>query len=395
MKLLYVVQRYGTEVAGGAEFACKAFATRLSARDHRVEVLTTCAASYATWENFYSEGVSEMNGLKVHRLPVLSPRDDDKFGSFIARMAWDRGRVPLHLQKEWMRLQGPQVPDLGPWLHDRAGEFDAVIFFTYLYYTAWAGLKAASGLTTTILHPTAHDEPPIYLPLFDLMFRLPSGLALFTKEEAELIQRRFRSRIPSSVIGIGTDLQPSADEASFRERYGLAERPYLVFVGRLDPYKGSDELFDFFAAYKSRNPGPLALVVVGEPVKPLPPHPDVIVTGFVEESVKTSALAGCFALVQPSYFESFSMVLTEAWALAKPALVQGHCKVLDGQVRRAGGGIPYSGYAEFEAALDMLFEDEDLRRELGEAGRRFVKKNYSWEVVLTRYERFLNAMIGL
>lgn len=389
------MQRYGTEVAGGAEFACRAFATRLSARKHQVEVLTTCAASYATWENFYPEGVSELDGLKVHRLPVLSPRDDDRFGSLIARMAWDRGRVPLHLQKEWMRLQGPQVPDLGPWLHDRAGEFDAVICFTYLYYTAWAGLKAASGLTTTILHPTAHDEPPIYLPLFDLMFRLPSGLALFTKEEAELIQRRFRSRIPSSVIGIGTDLHPPSDEASFRERYGLAERPYLVFVGRLDPYKGSDELFDFFAAYKRRNPGPLALVVVGEPVKPLPPHPDVIVTGFVEESVKTSALAGCFALVQPSYFESFSMVLSEAWALAKPALIQGHCKVLDGQARRAGGGIPYSGYAEFEAALDMLSEDEELRRELGEAGRRFVQKNYSWEVVLTRYERFLRAMISL
>jgi Glycosyltransferase len=74
----------------------------------------------------------------------------------------------------------------------------------------------------------------------------------------------------------------------------------------------------------------------------------VVVTGFIDEAGKQSALAGAAALVQPSYFESFSMVLTEAWAHRRPALVQGHCAVLDGQARRSGGGIPYRSYAEFE-----------------------------------------------
>ncbi len=88
------------------------------------------------------------------------------------------------------------------------------------------------------------------------------------------------------------------------------------------------------------------------------------------------------------------MVLTEAWAQRRPALVQGHCAVLEGQVRRSGGGIPYRGYAEFEAALDGLLADPDLRRALGDAGRRYTEANYRWDTVLDRYERFLAGLVS-
>ena len=102
--------------------------------------------------------------------------------------------------------------------------------------------------------------------------------------------------------------------------------------------------------------------MIGDPVRPLDEHPDVIRTGFVSEELKESALSGALALAQPSYFESFSMILTEAWAHAKPALVQGYCDVLAGQCRRSGGGIPYKGFAEFGVALDLLLADEASQR---------------------------------
>jgi len=53
----------------------------------------------------------------------------------------------------------------------------------------------------------------------------------------------------------------------------------------------------------------------------MPPHPDIFMAGFVSDELRNSALAGALALVQPSYFESFSMVLAEAWAMRRPALV--------------------------------------------------------------------------
>src|SRR5205085_9262188 len=158
---------------------------------------------------------------------------------------------------------------------------------------------------------------------------------------------------------------------SFRRSFELADRPYLVFIGRVDPGKGSQELYEFFVRYKQRNPGPLALVIVGEPVTRMPDHPDIIMTGFVSDEVRNDALAGALALVQPSYFESFSMVLAEAWAMRRPALVQGRCDVLAGQCHRSGGGIPYSGYAEFEVAVDALLYDPAQCAHLGGKGRRY------------------------
>jgi glycosyltransferase involved in cell wall biosynthesis len=392
-RLLFVVQRYGREVAGGAEFLCRQFASRLAARGHRVEVVTTCALSYVDWADQYRPGTEDLDGVTVHRLRVRRPREDRFFTPLNTRATWADGRVPLHLEHQWMQAQGPDVPELVPWLSRRAPDFDVVAFFTSLYYTTWAGLPVAAALAPTVLHPTVHDEPSLHLNIFRILFRHPAAFACSTEEERDLIGGRFRVGQPSAVIGVGVDLQPPDDGGrAFRAAYGLGDRPYLVFLGRVDPAKGSVELLEFFAAYKERTPGPLALVVIGDPVRPLEDHPDVIRTGFVPEALKESALSGSLALVQPSYFESFSMVLTETWAHAKPALVQGHCDVLAGQCRRSGGGIPYRGYAEFGAALDLLLEDPALRQRLGRAGRRHVEEHYAWDAVLDRYEELLESV---
>ena len=116
-------------------------------------------------------------------------------------------------------------------------------------------------------------------------------------------------------------------------------------------------------------------------------------TGAVDEATKEAAIAGCLALVQPSYFESLSMVLLEAWAHRRPALVQGRCDVLVGQARRSGGAIPYTGFAEFEAAVDLV-SSPGLGTELGVAGRPFVEERYGWDDVLSRYERFLDDVVA-
>jgi glycosyltransferase involved in cell wall biosynthesis len=392
-RLLFVVQRYGREVAGGAEFLCRQFASRLAARGHRVDVLTTCAVNYLDWANHYPPGSEDLDGVTVHRLAVSRVRDDRFFTPLNTRVAGADGRVPLHLEHQWMRSQGPYVPQLVPWLLSRAADYDVVAFFTYLYYTTWAGLPVAAALGPTVLHPTAHDEPSLHLNIFRMLFRHPAAFACSTEEERSLLAGRFGGRRPSAVIGVGVDLQPSDDGGrAFRAAYGLGDRPYLVFLGRVDPAKGSVELLEFFAAYKERAPGPLALVVIGDPVRPLKDHPDVIRTGFVSETRKESALSGSLALVQPSYYESFSMALTETWAHAKPVLVQGHCDVLVGQCRRSGGGIPYRGYAEFGAAVDLLSEDPALRQRLGRAGRLHVEERYTWDSVLDRYEELLESV---
>jgi glycosyltransferase involved in cell wall biosynthesis len=393
MRPLFVVQRYGAEVAGGAEQCCREFASRLARRGHEVEVLTSCAVSYVDWANSYPPGTDEVDGVVVHRLPVRRPRETRLFAPIHQRVVTGRKPVPFHLQREWMRLQGPEVPGLAPWLEEHARDHDVVVFFTYLYETTFVGLPVAAHLRPTLLHPTAHDEPPLYLNLFDIVFRVPDALGFLTEEEQELVQRRFHWSGPSCVTGVGVEVDRPGDDEAFRAAFGVGERPYLLFVGRVDPHKGSQELYEYFLAYKSRNPSDLALVVLGEQVSELPAHPDVFLTGFVDEATRRGALTGALAAVVPSYFESFSMVLTEAWAERKAALVQGRCAVLAGQARRSGGAIPYEGFAEFEVAVDAIVSDRALARTLGEAGRRYVEERYRWDDVLDRYERQLRLVM--
>jgi glycosyltransferase involved in cell wall biosynthesis len=291
-------------------------------------------------------------------------------------------------------VQGPYLPELIPWLTERAAGYDVVVFFTYLYYPTWAGLRATAGRAATVLHATAHDEPAFHLPLFDEMLHLPTAYAFSVEEEAALLERRGVHHPVGGTIGIGTDLDASGDGDRFRSLAGIGDRPYLLYVGRVDPGKGATELYEYFVEWKRHRSKDLALVFVGDPVSPLPSHPDVIMAGFVDEQTKRDALAGALALVQPSYFESFSMVLSEAWAQARPALVQGRNDVLVGQSRRSGGGLPYTGYAEFDTALEMIENEPITRMQLGEAGRRYVQERYGWEMVMDRYERLLTLAVS-
>jgi glycosyltransferase involved in cell wall biosynthesis len=396
MRVLFVVQRYGREVPGGAELLSRELATRLAERGHDVHVATTCARSYADWANEYEPGTSTIDGVTVHRFPVARPRDPEQFADVSARVTLGTEPMALELQEEWMRLQGPWSPALVDWLDQHCEEFDVAVFVTYLYWTSWAGLRALAGRIPVLLVPTAHDEPTLRLPLFNLLFALPDALAFLTEEEMALVRERFPGAPPGALLGAGVELQAlgAPDRVrEFRDRYGLRDRPYLVVVGRLDPAKGVAELVDYFAAYRERNPErDLALVVVGEPMYEFAPHADVIVTGFVDEATRRAAVAGAAISVQPSYFESFSLVLAEAWVEAKPALVQRACAVTNGQAHRSGGGVPYRGYAEFEAAADLLLDAPELAAMLGRRGRAFVETRYEWETVIPRYERVLSSM---
>ena len=58
MKVGVVVQRYGTDVGGGAELHARYIAEHV-ARHAEVRVLTTCARDYVTWRNEFPVGIEQ------------------------------------------------------------------------------------------------------------------------------------------------------------------------------------------------------------------------------------------------------------------------------------------------------------------------------------------------
>lgn len=382
------MQRYGLDVRGGAETHCRSFASRLANRGCDVEVFTTCATDYRTWRNVFPPGESEDSGVVVHRFPVIDERADD-FDAICARVFADPRGVPREVQEDWMRKQGPQVPDLIDAIREDAGRFDLVVFVTYLYWTTYRGLPAARD--RAVLHPTAHDEPPIYLSMFDDVFRMPRALVFLSAEERGFVRERFGiPQVPELVSGVG--VQPSARADGDRGRELLGSERYALCLGRVDANKGIEHICSFFDAYRERRNDPIELVFVGDPVAELGERRGIRVVGTLNEQDKWDALAGAEVLIHPSFFESFALSLLEAWCLARPAVVNGFCDVTKSHCVRSGGGVWYRSYAEFESCMDRVLTDDALRYELGQHGKHYVETSYGWQRVLDRYSSFLERV---
>jgi glycosyltransferase involved in cell wall biosynthesis len=152
-------------------------------------------------------------------------------------------------------------------------------------------------------------------------------------------------------------------------------------------------LAEYFARYKERHPGDLALAMVGPVSDTAPEHPDIVATGTVSESDKWDILSGAQVMVNPSAYESFSLVLLEAWSVDVPVLVNASCAATMEHCRRSGGGLWFDSYRTFEVTVERLVADDRLRRTLAEAGHEYTDEFYRWPSIIDRYTRFLGRVI--
>jgi glycosyltransferase involved in cell wall biosynthesis len=374
VRVALVVQRYGNEVLGGAESLARRVAELLNPHVE-LTVLTTCALDYLSWADHYPPGEQDVNGVRVLRFPVPEPRDPVEFELATGRAYADP--ESLELGRAWMAAQGPNAPGLLEHLREQGSGYDAIAFVTYLYATTADGLALVAE--RSLLCPTMHDEPPLRLAIFDELFE-QARLCLFsTPEERELARARFdvpddRSRI----VGAGIDEPAGSDPKRFARETGI-ERPYALYLGRLDPSKGVPELVEFHTHYRARRPGGVDLVLIGGGDLPLPQDDGFHALGFVAEQQKHDAIAGASVVICPSPYESLSFAQLEAWSHGRPTLANAASPVLEGQSKRAGGGLWYESAEEYAAMLDLLARAEPLAGAIGAQGRRYVRESYSWE----------------
>lgn len=376
LSVALVVQRYGSEVSGGAETLARRIA-ELLAEDVDLTVLTTCALDYVTWKNHYPHGETTVNGVRVLRFPVARPRDPEAFDEISLR-AYAAPQDPL-LGQQWADAQGPDTPELLGHLDQHGATYDAVVFVTYLYGTTIKGLPLVDD--RALLVPAVHDEPPLRLSIFERVFELPQLLVFSTPEEYALARERFGvSEERARVVGAGAEEPPPSDPTRFASNLGL-ERPYALCVGRLDASKGVADLLDHHRRYRTARPDGVDLVLVGEGPLELPKERWLHAAGFVDEQTKHDALAGAAVVVVPSQYESLSLAQLEAWSHGCPTLVNAVSPVLVGQSRRAGGGLWYRDAEEYRVMLDFLASAKPLADALGRQGLRYVRRAHSWEVV--------------
>ena len=399
LRIAFVVQRYGIAVNGGAEHHCRLLAERLARRAEvgSVTVLTTCSRDYRTWRNDEEPGHSILNGVRIERFPTVSERKPRQQWALQAMLP--RLPHPMSLERAWLEAQGPVVPGLLDRLRETHANYDAIVFFTYLYYPTVAGITIPRK--GRVLWPTAHDEPAIHLRLYDTVFLTPEAIAFNSEEERDFVCRRFPvGDKPADTIGCGIDLPEATDADGER----MITSPYLLYMGRIAKNKGVHRLVEHFARFKRERAAEplrlasrettiadLKLVLVGTgDFTGLPERDDVVRAGFVSEADKAKWLRHCEVLIMPSRLESLSLVTLEAWAAYRPVMVDAACAVTLGHVRRSGGGFSFANFDEFSSRLAQLLADPDRRRSLGETGRAYVETNYSWQQVETKMLRLLS-----
>ena len=252
-----------------------------------------------------------------------------------------------------MDYNGPVSPELVDAVV--ASDADVVAFYPYLYHPTVGTIGKVR--VPAVLHPAAHDEPALYLPVFRGTFGNADAFCFHTASERQLVERMYPvAERPQMVLGLGVGESEGTGRPG-GALAGLGERPYIVSVGRVDEHKGSKMLASYFATYKERHPGPLALALVGPVSFELPPHPDIVVTGAVDEPDKWDIVRDALVAVSPSALESFSLVVVEAWVDRVPVLVNGACGPTREHCERSGGGLWFTSYPEFEAVLDRLVSD--------------------------------------
>ena len=387
MKVAFVVQRYGLEISGGAELHCR-WVTEHMKKYWDVEVLTTRALDYITWENHYTTSSAVVNGVPVRRFPVVKTRNPERFGK-VQNIVLKRE----HKEEDeilWLEEEGPFSPALIDYIKGHRDDYEYFIFFSYRYYHSYWGIKAAPY--KSILVPTAEHDPVIYLKIFKDLFRKPRGIVYNSAEEKRLINTvSGNENVDGEIAGVGAEVPKELFLKKFCQKYGIKD-DYIIYIGRIDKNKGCAELFDFFIRYKEETGSNIKLVLVGSTVLKIPIHPDIIYLGFLSEEEKFSALNKALLLLMPSFYESLSMVTNEAWAMNKPVLANARCDVLKGQCERSRAGLYYENYREFKEALLFFLDSARLRSCMGENGRKYFQDNYSWGTIEKKYLSLLERL---
>jgi glycosyltransferase involved in cell wall biosynthesis len=387
VKIAVVVQRYGADVSGGAELHARYIAEHL-ARHVQVEVLTTCATDYITWRNTLNAGADTVHGVAVRRFPVRRERDPDDFAQHSARV-FGQAHSPND-ELAWLESEGPTSPDLIDYIRTHEAEFDFFIFFSFRYYHAYHGIRAVPA--KAVLVPTAERDGALGLAMFGPVFRAVRACMYNSFEERALIQTVSNNHdVPGVVVGVGSEIPPHSSAIRFRQQFDMRDR-FAIYVGRIDENKGCAELFDYFQRYTRVLAEGLHLVLIGNPIIPIPAHPKIRHLGFVSDQDKFDALAAADLLIMPSYYESLSMVTLEAWALGKPVLANGRCDVLKGQCIRSNGGLYYESFAEFVETLRTIDSHTALATSLGRNGREYFARHYAWPIIERKYLDMLERL---
>ncbi len=408
-RALLVVHRFWPH-PGGSERLFYNVARRLAGMGLEVTVFTTDA-----WhpESFHSPrkrrlraGLEAHEGLTIRRFEIRNIPLQFKVLRVVSRLPVEAVRLlsgsPYVLVPGYLREVFRNRP-----------RFDIVIAgvlpYTHLIYpAAWlARLHQIPWVCVPLVHTGVAGGGPSPGYLTAPQLRLLKGAdAVVTATHIESRALEARGLNPSKLhrVGVGIDPEEFAggEAGRFRERFGL-EGPLVLQVSTLSRAKGAADLLEAMKLlWAAGSHARLVLIgpSMGDFEKEFSSQPEhvrerILMLGMTDETTKRDAFAACDVFVMASSADSFGTVYLEAWLYGKPVIgaeAGGVPEVVS--PGRDGILVRFGRHVELADAVSRLLADAGLRRRLGEAGRRKVLDEYTWDAVFGRLARVIDPLLS-
>ncbi|MGV9565520.1 glycosyltransferase family 4 protein [Streptomyces sp. NPDC003480] len=290
--------------------------------------------------------------------------------------------------------------------------------------SVWFGAAAPLGLMAPALRRAGarrlvatthgHEAGWAQLPAArDLLRRIGESTDTITYL-GEYTRSRIASVMTPQAAGRMVQLPPGVDEKTFhpdsggdevRERLGFTDRPVVVCVSRLVRRKGQDTLIRAMPRILAKEPDAVLLIVGGGPyerdLRGLASETGVAgsvhFTGAVPWAELPAHYGAGDVFAMPCRtrrggldVEGLGIVYLEASATGLPVVAGDSGGAPDAVLDGETGWVVRGGSPE-EAAdrITTLLGDPELRRRMGERGRRWVEEKWRWDLLAEKLEALL------
>jgi glycosyltransferase involved in cell wall biosynthesis len=367
MRILFVCDTYYPHINGVYYFVCR-IAPLLRQNGHQVAVIAP-SASVA-----YSE--RKIDGIDVYGVPSVPVFYYPNF----------RVPLPFLLRARIRRIQAIFQPDI---IH---------VQDHFLIAKTIVQLNKDSGIPVV---GTNHFMPENITALvrsekwkrrlekycwssFAAVFNQLKFVTTPTETAAELIRPRLTKKVMA--ISSGIDLKqyrPSGNEKAIRKKYGIPDKPVLLYVGRLDPEKHIHEILQAFAIAVIKIDG--CCVITGKGLErsalgqlsiKLGIQDNVIFTGFVaeEDLPVLYQLSRCFIIASTA--ELLSLATLQAMACRLPVIAVNAGALPELVQDDVNGYLFNEGDIEtMSDSISRIFTNDDLFRSMGDRSLEFAMKH--------------------
>ena len=189
------------------------------------------------------------------------------------------------------------------------------------------------------------------------------------------------------------------DHERYRPGTAAAERDLVVFVGRLEHYKGVDLLLDAWLHVRSVRPG-ARLVIVGSGTagdemraraRDAGFGDTVTFAGFVSEEEKVAWMQRATVVVQPSRKEGWGLTVLEANACGTPVVATDVPGLRDSVRHGTSGLLAAANPASLATCLLSVMSDDELRARLARGARAWSER-FRWDHVADAFADVVRAV---